>query len=102
MDLRLTKKVALITGSTAGIGLAIARSLTGEDAHVYVNGRTQERVDAAITAIRSHVQVAKVEGIVADLSWAAGAEAVIAQLPADQRQLKFPAGDNYFSLSGVS
>ena len=82
MDLRLTKKVALITGSTAGIGLAIARSLTGEGAHVYVNGRTQERVDAAITAIRSHVQVAKVEGIVADLSWAAGAEAAIAKLPA--------------------
>jgi NAD(P)-dependent dehydrogenase (short-subunit alcohol dehydrogenase family) len=82
VDLKLTKKVALITGSTAGIGLAIARSLAVEGAHVYVNGRTQERVDAAITAIRSHVQVAKVEGIVADLSWAAGAEAVIARLPA--------------------
>jgi NAD(P)-dependent dehydrogenase (short-subunit alcohol dehydrogenase family) len=47
-----------------------------------VNGRTQERVDAAIAAIRSHVPSAKVEGIVADFSSVAGAEAVIAKLPA--------------------
>ncbi len=45
MDLRLTGKIALVTGSTAGIGLAIAKSLASEGAHVYVNGRTQERVD---------------------------------------------------------
>jgi NAD(P)-dependent dehydrogenase (short-subunit alcohol dehydrogenase family) len=82
VDLKLTEKVALITGSTAGIGLAIARSFAVEGAHVYVNGRTQERVDAAIAAIRSHVPTAKVEGIVADFSSVAGAEAVIAKLPA--------------------
>ena len=46
MDLKLTNKVALVTGSTAGIGFAIARQLVGEGAHVYLNGRTQERVDA--------------------------------------------------------
>ncbi len=82
MDLRLTGKIALVTGSTAGIGFAIAKSLASEGAHVYVNGRTQQRVDAATAAIRSHAAAAKVGGIVADFSGSAGAEAVIAKLPA--------------------
>ena len=85
MDLKLTSEVVLVTGSTAGIGFAIAQSLASEGAHVYVNGRTQKRVDAAIAAIRSDVATAKVDarvdGIVADFSSAAGAEAVIAKLP---------------------
>ena len=81
MDLKLTGKIALITGSTAGIGFAIANSLASEGAHVYVNGRTQERVDAAIAAVRSHAGAAQVDGIVADFSGSAGAEAVIAKLP---------------------
>jgi NAD(P)-dependent dehydrogenase (short-subunit alcohol dehydrogenase family) len=81
VDLRLTDKVALVTGSTAGIGFAIARALAAEGAHVYVNGRTQERVDAAVAAIRSHAATTKVDGIVADFSSSAGAEAVIAKLP---------------------
>src|ERR1700675_1510595 len=82
MDLKLRNKVALVTGSTAGIGFAIAKSLANEGAHVYVNGRTQERVDAAMRAIRSHAATAKVDGIAADFSDSAGAEAVIAKLPA--------------------
>jgi len=82
MDLKLTGKIALVTGSTAGIGFAIAKSLASEGAHVYVNGRTQERVDAAVAAIRSHLRAAKVDGVVADFSGAAGSEAVIAKLPA--------------------
>jgi NAD(P)-dependent dehydrogenase (short-subunit alcohol dehydrogenase family) len=81
MDLKLTGKTALITGSTAGIGFAIAKSLATEGAHVYVNGRTQERVNAAMAAIRSHAQAARVDGIAADFSGAAGAETVIAKLP---------------------
>jgi len=81
VDLRLNDKVALVTGSTAGIGLAIARSLAAEGAHVFVNGRTQERVDAAVEAIRSQAATIKVDGIVADFSSSAGAEAVIAKLP---------------------
>jgi NAD(P)-dependent dehydrogenase (short-subunit alcohol dehydrogenase family) len=72
VDLKLTGKIALVTGSTAGIGLAIAKSLACEGAHVYVNGRTQERVDAAMAAIRSHAAAAKVDGIAADFSGSAG------------------------------
>lgn len=82
VDLKLGNKVALVTGSTAGIGFAIAQSLAAEGAHVYVNGRTQQRVDKAIAAIRTHAPDAKVNGIAADFSSAAGAETVIAQLPA--------------------
>jgi NAD(P)-dependent dehydrogenase (short-subunit alcohol dehydrogenase family) len=81
MDLKLTGKIALVTGSTAGIGLAIAKSFAGEGASVYVNGRTHERVDAAMAAIRSNVPNARVEGIAADFSGSAGAETVIAILP---------------------
>src|SRR5271155_849982 len=82
VDLRLTGKVALVTGSTAGIGFAIARSLAIEGAHIYVNGRTQERVNAAMAAIRSQAAGVKVDGIAADFSDSAGAEAVIAKLSA--------------------
>jgi NAD(P)-dependent dehydrogenase (short-subunit alcohol dehydrogenase family) len=81
VDLRLTDKVALVTGSTAGIGFAIARALAAEGAHVYVNGRTQNRVDATVAAIRSHAPTTRVDGIVADFASSAGAGVVIAKLP---------------------
>jgi len=81
VDLKLADKVVLVTGSTAGIGFAIAESLAREGAYVYVNGRTQERVDRAVASIRSQVSRAKVDSIVADFSNAAGAETVIAKLP---------------------
>ena len=82
MDLRLQDKKILVTGSTAGIGLAIAHSLAKEGAQVYLNGRTPQRVEAAIAEIRSAVPNSKMEGIVADFSSAEGAGAVIAKLPA--------------------
>jgi len=66
VDLKLTGKTALVTGSTAGIGFAIANSLASEGAHVFVNGRTQERVNAAMAAIRLSATKAKVDGIAAD------------------------------------
>ena len=53
MDLQLGGKKALITGSTAGIGFAIAERLAQEGAAVVVNGRTQERVDEAIDKIQA-------------------------------------------------
>ena len=81
MDLKLTGKVALVTGSTAGIGFAIARSLAKEGAHVYLNGRTQARVDSAIQAIRSEIANGQVDGIAADFADALGADTVIKKLP---------------------
>ena len=53
MDLKLKDKTALVTGSTAGIGYAIAQSLAAEGAKVIITGRTEERVNAAIEKIKS-------------------------------------------------
>lgn len=81
MDLQLAGKVAFVSGSTAGIGFATARRLTREGARVVVNGRTQARVDAAIDQIRGEVSNASVSGIAADLGTAAGATALVRELP---------------------
>jgi NAD(P)-dependent dehydrogenase (short-subunit alcohol dehydrogenase family) len=81
MDLGLSNKVALVTGSTAGIGLAIAQALAAEGAEVVVNGRTQRRVDDAITAVRKAQPRSSVRGIAADLGTREGAERLIAALP---------------------
>ena len=80
MDLGLTGKRALVTGSTAGIGFATAEALAREGAHVIVNGRTQRRVDEALEKLRSARGV-RAEGIAADVSGAAGCERVIAAFP---------------------
>jgi NAD(P)-dependent dehydrogenase (short-subunit alcohol dehydrogenase family) len=82
MDLKLAHKTALVTGSTAGIGFAIARSLAREGAHVIVSGRTQARIDHAIHSIQQAVPGAQLSGVAADFSSAAGAEAVIEAVPA--------------------
>ena len=81
MDLQLNGKTALVTGSTAGIGHAIATALAGEDATVIVNGRTQARVDEAIKSIQAKHKHAKVSGIAADLGTREGATAVVRALP---------------------
>jgi NAD(P)-dependent dehydrogenase (short-subunit alcohol dehydrogenase family) len=80
MDLGLTGKRALITGSTAGIGFATAEALAREGAQVIVNGRTQRRVDEALAKLRA-VCKAQVEGIAADVSGAEGCANVIAVYP---------------------
>ncbi len=77
MDLGLNGKTALITGSSKGIGLSIAKTLASEGARVYVNGRTKEAVDAALTQLPKNA-----EGIVADLGTAEGAAITIKRLPA--------------------
>lgn len=81
MELQLTNKSALITGSTAGIGLAIAEGLAREGASVIVNGRTEERVSEAVSLVRRKTPGAKVSGIAADLGTAAGANSVVRQAP---------------------
>jgi NAD(P)-dependent dehydrogenase (short-subunit alcohol dehydrogenase family) len=81
MDLGLKGKTAVVTGSTAGIGFAIAQTLAAEGAKVIVNGRTQERVDAALKKIRQHSAGADVHGIALDLSTASAAENFTRQIP---------------------
>jgi NAD(P)-dependent dehydrogenase (short-subunit alcohol dehydrogenase family) len=81
MDLKLTNKVALVSASTAGIGLAIATALAQEGASVVVNGRSQERVDAALEQIKKTATDVNLQGVAADLSTQAGAEELFRQVP---------------------
>ncbi|PTR01379.1 short-subunit dehydrogenase [Mucilaginibacter yixingensis] len=68
MDLQLKNKTALVTGSTAGIGYAIAKQLANEGAIVTVNGRTAERVNAAVEQIKKDTGNTQVNGLIADFA----------------------------------
>jgi NAD(P)-dependent dehydrogenase (short-subunit alcohol dehydrogenase family) len=81
MKIDLSGKTALVTGSTSGIGHAIAKGLAAAGASVVVNGRTQAKVDAAVTALAKALPDGKVRGIAADVSTAAGCNALVAALP---------------------
>jgi NAD(P)-dependent dehydrogenase (short-subunit alcohol dehydrogenase family) len=80
MDLQLKGKIALISGSTAGIGHAIATALAREGARVIVNGRTPKAVDAAVAAMKSAAG-GDVMGFAGDLSSASVAEKLVQQHP---------------------
>ncbi|MBV8115209.1 MAG: SDR family oxidoreductase [Silvibacterium sp.] len=75
MDLGLKGKRALVTGSTAGIGFAIAKLLAREGAFVYVNGRTEARVSKAVGEIEG-----KVDGVAADLGTEEGAAKLFSRI----------------------
>lgn len=81
MDLELRGKLAFVSGSTAGIGMAIASRLAREGAEVVINGRTEERVGEAIAQIKKDSRDANIRGIAADLGNANGCEEVVRQLP---------------------
>jgi NAD(P)-dependent dehydrogenase (short-subunit alcohol dehydrogenase family) len=81
MRIDLSGKTALVTGSTSGIGHAIAKGLAGAGADVVINGRTQAKVDAALAAIAKATPGAKVRGVTADVSTAAGCQNLAAALP---------------------
>lgn len=81
MDLQLKDKLALVTGSTAGIGYAIAKQLAQEGAKVIVNGRTQQRVDNAVKSIIEATGNQEVKGVIADFSNKAQIDALLAQVP---------------------
>src|ERR1700761_353885 len=86
MDLKLAGKTALVSGSTAGIGLAIAGGLAREGATVYVNGRTEARVQQAVAHVKALKEKAKqtqgeVEGITADLGTVEGCVDLFSELP---------------------
>jgi NAD(P)-dependent dehydrogenase (short-subunit alcohol dehydrogenase family) len=78
MNIDLTGKVAMVTGSTSGIGFAIAKGLAACGADVVINGRTQAAVEAAIGRIRKEQSKAKFHGCAADLGSAAGCDALVA------------------------
>jgi NAD(P)-dependent dehydrogenase (short-subunit alcohol dehydrogenase family) len=81
MDLHLAGKSALVTGSTAGIGFAIARGLAREGAQVLVNGRTRERVDVAVATIKKKFPDSNVGGFAGDLGQAAVADELLKRYP---------------------
>lgn len=81
MRIDLHNKTAIVTGSTAGIGLAIANSLTHAGAHVVVTGRTQARVNTAIATIKQDVPTAKLSGMAGDLGTHEGAQQLISEVP---------------------
>ena len=82
MKIDLTDKTALITGSTAGIGLAIAKGLAASGAKVVVNGRKQATVDKGVAAVHDSVKAAAVSGVAADVSTAEGCDALVKAVPA--------------------
>jgi NAD(P)-dependent dehydrogenase (short-subunit alcohol dehydrogenase family) len=81
MHVNLSGKSALVTGSTAGIGLAIAKGLATTGASVWVNGRKQETVNHAVDVIKA-APGAHVRGIVADVATEAGCKALAGAVPA--------------------
>ena len=81
MDLKLKNKRALVTGSSAGIGFAIAQLLSREGAVVVVNGRSVDRVEAAAKKIRSGGAKGEVIAAAADLSTMVGVKALLRQVP---------------------
>jgi len=81
MDLGLEGRQALITGSTAGIGYAIARGLAAEGAGVTITGRTQGSVDGALARLRAELPKAALDGVAADCATASGAETAFARVP---------------------
>ncbi len=81
MNLELRNRRALVTGSTQGIGFAIARGLAAEGAHVIVNGRKAESVEKTLARLRAEVPGAQVEGVAADASTAEGAQTLFSRVP---------------------
>jgi len=68
LDLKLTGKTALVTGSTAGIGFGIARRLLQEGASVVINGRTEARINSALDQLRRAIPDCTVQGCAADFA----------------------------------
>jgi len=81
MNLGLQGKLAVVTGSTAGIGFAIAAALAEEGALVVINGRAEARVDVALEKLRQENRGAEFTGVAADLGTASGVGAFLKEVP---------------------
>ncbi len=80
MDYQITNKTALITGSTSGIGFAIASLLAKEEAHVILNGRSDQGVSEAISRMKKENPSAKISGIAADFNDKDSVSALLAKI----------------------
>jgi NAD(P)-dependent dehydrogenase (short-subunit alcohol dehydrogenase family) len=81
LKIELHEKTAIVTGSTAGIGYAIAKGLAEAGASVIINGRTEQRVADALKSLKAEVPGTGISGMAADLGTAAGTAALIQQVP---------------------
>ena len=81
MDISLSGKTAFVSGSTQGIGKAIASGLAAAGADVVVNGRDQGRVDAVLAELRARFPDAGLRGVAADVATAEGVDRLLAQVP---------------------
>jgi NAD(P)-dependent dehydrogenase (short-subunit alcohol dehydrogenase family) len=81
VQIDLTGKIALVSGSTGGIGLAIGRGLAQAGASVVVNGRSQSRADSAVDALKQAVAGAEARGVGADVSTADGCAQLLKAVP---------------------
>jgi len=81
VDLKLQNRTALVTGSSAGIGWAIARELAAEGCQVILNGRSATSTEAAADRIRSELPEARLMTVAADLGTARGCEQILSRVP---------------------
>lgn len=81
MDLKIKGKIALITGSTQGIGFATAQKLCAEGVNIYINGRNESKVHAAVQKLKNEFPNIEIKGIVADLKNIEGCNYLISQIP---------------------
>lgn len=82
MDLDLTGRKALVTGSTGGIGYAIAKELCDLGAEVGINGRTPERVEAALAKLRGETRAGRAFAAPGDVATGEGVSALVKAVPA--------------------
>lgn len=81
MNIDLSGKLAVVTGSTTGIGYAVAAGLAAAGAAVVINGRAQARVDGAVARLKARLPGANLRGVAADLTAAAGCAQFVAAAP---------------------
>lgn len=80
MDLKIANKIALITGSTQGIGFATAKKLCEEGVNVIINGRNENKVNSAVMKLKAQFNNVKIIGITADLKDNEGCNKLISQV----------------------
>ena len=81
MDLKIKGKIALITGSTQGVGFATAKKLCQEGVNVYINGRTESKVNTAVQKLKNEFPEVEIKGVVANLKDIQGCNYLISKIP---------------------